>query len=47
MARAARGGYLQKPIMLHIPLVGGDGQSPLLEHALVHTFCIMIIYNES
>ena len=33
--------YLQKPMLLHVPLVGGFGQSAPVWHGFVQIICIM------
>jgi hypothetical protein len=39
-------GYLQYPFVLHVPSVGGSGQSAALVHAFVQMFIIMIFWHE-
>jgi len=40
---AADGHYLQKLMGVHVPSVGGFGQSPLLVHDLVQMYTCMTI----
>jgi hypothetical protein len=44
---AADGHYLQNPRGVHVPSVGGLGQSALLPHSLVQIITIMTIWHES
>jgi hypothetical protein len=37
--------YLQNPLGVHVPVVGGTGQSAFVAHALVQTRTIMTFWH--